>query len=299
MPAEKRYIFISHSGQDAHFARQLDATLLANGADTFLAERDIGIGDSIPERIYAEMAKATALIYIVSAKSVSSPWVQEELSIGKMREKQLRGFRIFPVLIDDLELPMSIVHIKYADFRSWRDSQSYRRECLELLDAMEIAPRLIGRYELRWWSSKPEGLRDINSRVADAIGVLWGGLDASQGHPRSGNENGDPCFAPTKHTFEDDRIMETLRTLHGMIENRDVLGSERLGVLREETQLALTKGSKVADGRGLGRYEDTRTIDDFVRSLRIVRDMLEELRSELEISLLSTVPLEKVDAANA
>jgi len=262
----------------------LDATLLANGVETFLAERDILIGDSIPESIYAGIAKATDLIYVISAKSVNSTWVQEELSIGKMKQKQSMGFRIFPVVIDDLELPMSVLHIKYADFRCWRESQAYRQQCLELLDAMGIAPRLIGRYELRWWSARADKLRDIDRRINNAAGVLWGGLDATQG-----GTDQEAHYAPTKYTFEDG-IVESLHALCGMIEDRDVLGSDRLRTLREEVQRTLAMGQEIHGDKKA--YRDRSVIDHFAQGLRRTSSLLEELRTELEVSLLSTVPTE-------
>jgi hypothetical protein len=294
MQAAIRQIFISHSGQDAEFARQLDATLLANGTKTFLAERDIRIGDVIPEKIYAGLENATDLVYIVSAHSIHSRWVQEELSIAKMREKGSRGFRIFPVLIDELELPASILHIKYADFRSWRVSQTYREKCLELLEAMNIAPRLIGRKELRWYASQADKLRDIGRLLSDCVGILRGGLDATQGgYARNAPK---PHYAPTRYVFQDDEVVEALQKLCQLLNKSKALDTDRLRALHESTQESLSKGLDIEGNRTA--YEDYLAISDFYKSLRKTRDMLEELRTEMEITMLSTVPMEARPAAN-
>ena len=230
-----RRIFISHSMRDEEFARQLDATLLSNGAQTFLAERDIQVGDSIPERIYGNIEIATGLVYIISSHSIQSRWVQEELSIAKMREKQSLGFRIFPVLIDDAELPLSVLHLKYADFRAWRVSQSYRQACLELLEAMNIVPRSVSRADLQWYATNAEILRDIDRTISDAAGQLDGALDASQGATPDQHVH----YCPTKYVFEEGPgIVTTLETLTGMI-NKSIK-SDRLQALRDKSQEALS-----------------------------------------------------------
>jgi len=274
--------------RDEEFARQLDATLLSNGAQTFLAERDIQVGDSIPERIYGNIEIATSLIYIISTHSIQSRWVGEELSIAKMREKQSLGFRIFPVLIDEVELPVSVFHLKYADFRAWRVSQSYRQACLELLQAMNIAPRLVSREHLQWYAANAENLRDIDRTISDAAGQLDGALDASQGAAPHQHVH----YCPTKYVFEEGPgIVKTLETLTGLID--ESIKSDRLQALRDKSQEALSRCEAIVGYPGGPKrgYEDYELVDHLLWSLKETRNMLRELRMELEIILLSTVPV--------
>jgi hypothetical protein len=294
-PTQLRRIFISHSGKDVDFARQLDTTLLTNGVETFLAERDIRVGDSIPERIYGEMNVATGLVYIVSAHSISSSWVQEELSIAKMKEKKSLGFRVFPVLIDDIELPVGILHVKYADFRSWRSSQAYRKACLELIDAMGVSPRLVGRDDLRWYATRAESLRDLDQTLRSAVATLTGALEATQGftgyHLRPGQSRDEslellPHFAPTKYVFEAG-IVSALESLYSMIDPS--IASDRLRTLRESAGAAAMAGRAFI---GTKMYGEWHRVEDFWMRLKRPSAMLTALRTELEITLLSTVPLE-------
>ncbi len=110
-------VFLSHSAKDKDFVRDFDTALQAFGIDTFLDERDIGIGEDIPQRLYQELSDASHIIYFISRNSIDSEWVQEELSIGKIREKEKKGVLILPVLIEKLsKIPVSISSKRYADF---------------------------------------------------------------------------------------------------------------------------------------------------------------------------------------
>ena len=112
-------IFLSHSGLDKPFVRELDQTLRALGAKTFLDERDIKVGEDIPARIYDGLGESTHVCYIISENSIQSEWVADELSTSKMLEKQKHGFKILPVLLDEVELPIAVLRVKYADFRDY------------------------------------------------------------------------------------------------------------------------------------------------------------------------------------
>ncbi|OPY57350.1 MAG: hypothetical protein A4E55_01747 [Pelotomaculum sp. PtaU1.Bin035] len=53
------------------------------------------------------------------------------------------GYKICPVLIDNIELPNSIAHIKYADFRDWEYSESFYKGMGDLLDGIGIQYEVI------------------------------------------------------------------------------------------------------------------------------------------------------------
>ncbi|MFC1533946.1 toll/interleukin-1 receptor domain-containing protein [Thermodesulfobacteriota bacterium] len=110
-------VFLSHSSKDKRFVREFDSVLHGLGVSTFLDERDIKLGEDIPQRIYNELSEASHVLYFISSHSVCSKWVQEELSVAKMREKEREGILILPILIEELSnLPASIVSKRYADF---------------------------------------------------------------------------------------------------------------------------------------------------------------------------------------
>lgn len=153
-------VFISHSSLDKGFARKLDAALVGAGIDVFLDERVIRIGDSIPSKIYEAIGSATHLIYVVSKNSKSSKWVQEELDVAKMKSTSGNGCRILPVLIEETELPISIMHIKYADFKDWEVHDYFLKSVKNLFVALGVKPKV---------SSKEDVLFVVNhSQVFDA-----------------------------------------------------------------------------------------------------------------------------------
>ncbi|WP_319549870.1 toll/interleukin-1 receptor domain-containing protein [Desulfogranum marinum] len=131
-------VFLSHSSKDKPFVRELDKALRAFGVDTFLDERDIGIGEDIPQKVYDALQEATYVCYILSNNSVDSEWVKEELSVAKMLEKERGGVFILPILIENIKIPTAIKSKRYADFRT---NSSLRIDSLPLrllLSALDI-----------------------------------------------------------------------------------------------------------------------------------------------------------------
>jgi len=131
-------VFLCHSSKDKLFVRKLDAALSGAGLDVFLDERGIGIGDSIPDRIYKGLEAATHVVYVISSDSIRSRWVNEELDVAKTRQINDVCCKILPVLIDDVDLPVKIRHLRYADFRSWNDATAFVRACNQLLSAFGV-----------------------------------------------------------------------------------------------------------------------------------------------------------------
>ncbi|MHB1428479.1 MAG: toll/interleukin-1 receptor domain-containing protein [Rhodocyclaceae bacterium] len=71
----KLKVFLSHSSNDKPFVRDLDRALQAYGIESFLDERDIGIGEDIPHRLFNEIYAATHVCYVISRSSITSEWV--------------------------------------------------------------------------------------------------------------------------------------------------------------------------------------------------------------------------------
>lgn len=112
-------VFLSHSSEDKEFVSKFDQYLRAFGVDTFLDGRDIDIGADIVHEIYKGIEKSSFILYFISLASINSEWVQEELSIAKMKEKSKKSVKILPILIEDIkEIPTAIQSKRYADFRN-------------------------------------------------------------------------------------------------------------------------------------------------------------------------------------
>ena len=68
-----------------------------------------------------------------------------------MRQKRDAGFGILPVLIEDVVLPTSTAHLRFADFRQWRDPASYRVAAHLLLKALGVELPTLDTDETVWW----------------------------------------------------------------------------------------------------------------------------------------------------
>lgn len=137
----KPKVFLSHSSRDKSFVRELDRALQAYGIETFLDERDIRIGENIPNRVYEEIQAATYVCYVISSSSINSAWVRDELSKASMLKKERRNVIVLPILIERTEIPVSVINKRYADFTLESEKPIYERaEFRRLLEAMGVDP---------------------------------------------------------------------------------------------------------------------------------------------------------------
>jgi len=129
---KKKVAFISHSSKDKSLIRQLASDLKANGVDVWLDEREILIGDSIAEKIGQGLAESDYFIIAVSVHSAQSEWVKRELNNAIVKEIEKRKTIIFPIKLNDVQMPSLINDKLYADFTT-----SYKEGFSKLLNAIK------------------------------------------------------------------------------------------------------------------------------------------------------------------
>lgn len=79
-PVHEKYhgIFLSHTGIDKPFVRQLRKDLLAHGVEhIWLDEAEIDTGDSLIAKIEEGMKLSRYIAVVLSKKSIGAPWVSE------------------------------------------------------------------------------------------------------------------------------------------------------------------------------------------------------------------------------
>ena len=128
---EKTKVFISHSSQDKPFARRLGNDLRGRGASVWIDEVEIKVGDSLIEKISEGLEENNALVIILSEASCSSEWVKREVNIALTKEIQGKAIKVYPILLEDCEIPTFLIDKKYADFRL-KKKYSAARETLIL-----------------------------------------------------------------------------------------------------------------------------------------------------------------------
>jgi len=116
------HAFICYASEDRVVARALAASISQLGADVWLDEREIRVGDSIVQRISDALGVISHLIVLLSRNSVDKPWVQRELSSAVMLQLSKKRVTVLPIRLDDCAIPSIIADIKYADARAGMES---------------------------------------------------------------------------------------------------------------------------------------------------------------------------------
>ncbi len=171
-------LFISYSHNDKDFATKLYNTLVYSHLDVFIDEKDIKIGDNILERIEKGIEESAGLLYVISKSSVKSTWVREELSMARVKSITQRGiFTIYPLLIDDVELPVSISQLRYADFREWRVTEKYYSIISQLLTSLGVKETTINQGQIEFVASNFTLLIALIQSLKIVTGLAEGALD--------------------------------------------------------------------------------------------------------------------------
>jgi hypothetical protein len=124
-------VFISYSHGDARFCDRLVMDLRASDVPATYDKWLLRVGDSIIQKIAAEVSEADKVNALLSPASVESNWVKRELALAMTGEVNTGGVKVLPALIGDCELPHMLADKLYADFR-----HSYYYGLRALLEAL-------------------------------------------------------------------------------------------------------------------------------------------------------------------
>lgn len=141
-------VFISHSSKDHSFIDWLCKNLSADSIDYFRDDRDILAGDSLTQKIEAGLESSNFFLVVLSPFSLTSPWVQRELSAALMRQVSHGKIVIIPVLLglDTGDIPILLQDIKAVQFDSTNyDVQVYGKIKESILDKTKTA--ILQRYQ--------------------------------------------------------------------------------------------------------------------------------------------------------
>ena len=109
--------FISHSSADKkRLVGPLDALLRARGVDTWLDERDLLPGKNLVDEIFEHgISKSDAFVAILSANSIHSKWVHEELTNAVVQKIKGVVKIIIPVVLDGIKPPGFLDHVVWEE----------------------------------------------------------------------------------------------------------------------------------------------------------------------------------------
>jgi hypothetical protein len=126
MSQETPRAFFSYSREDTAFVMQLAKDLRAAGANVWLDQLDIHVGDRWDASVEEALHKCPRVILVVSPGSVASNNVMDEVSFAIDEQKT-----VIPVLYRDCKIPFRLRRLQYLDARS--DYQGAVRGLLRLL----------------------------------------------------------------------------------------------------------------------------------------------------------------------
>jgi uncharacterized protein YjbI with pentapeptide repeats len=132
--------FISYSSKDQEFAERLYADLQSNGVRCWLASEDLKIGAELRFGLDESIRLHDKLLLAISASSIRSQWVQQEVETALAKERERRITVVFPVRIDDSIMQVNMGWPAYlrntrhiGDFTLWKDYDFYRKAFDRLL----------------------------------------------------------------------------------------------------------------------------------------------------------------------
>ncbi len=176
-------VFMSHSCVDKPFARRLSGDLGALGAQVWLDEAEIGIGDSLIDKIESAIDGVDFLAVILSPDSVASSWVREEVKQALAGQLAGREIRVLPLLLRECTLPGFLREKLYADFR---DEALYDSTLTRLADTIGLPHNLRDGFVRDPFAAK-------FSRVSSYFARPLQWYCASCGHEHDGSYNSYAC----------------------------------------------------------------------------------------------------------
>lgn len=102
-------VFLSHASEDKQrFVVPFATSLRMKGIDVWLDKWEILPGDSLVDKLFEEGLKgAEAVLIVISAVSVTKPWVRQELNTAIVN-RITRQTKVIPVVLDKADVPEAL-----------------------------------------------------------------------------------------------------------------------------------------------------------------------------------------------
>jgi uncharacterized protein YjbI with pentapeptide repeats len=141
--------FISYSSQDDEFAQRLHADLQNSGVRCWFAPHDLPIGARTRDTIDVAVRVRDKLLVILSANSIKSDWVEEEVETALEEERNSDNRRtiLFPIRIDDAVFQTQRAWARklrrernIGGFTEWKNHDAYSKAFKRLLRDLKVEP---------------------------------------------------------------------------------------------------------------------------------------------------------------
>jgi hypothetical protein len=123
-------VFLSHrTDSDGALAAHLAADLEGGGVAVWLAPRDVDPGTTWPQAIEAGLQACTHVVVLLSARTLESRAVQQELQMAEMLQLEGR-VQLLPLLLERVPLPPWLAVLQSVDFTDYRAGVAALRAAL-------------------------------------------------------------------------------------------------------------------------------------------------------------------------
>jgi hypothetical protein len=149
--------FICYSSKDEDFARRLHERMQAEHLRVWFAPEDIKGGEKIHEQIERAIQMHDRLLLVLSASSMQSAWVQQELRRARRAELSSQRRKLFPIRLIDFDalqewecpdsrtggdLAEEVRQYFIPDFTRWKEHDAFEREFARLLRDLKAVDAL-------------------------------------------------------------------------------------------------------------------------------------------------------------
>ncbi len=119
--AHRYLVFVSHSTADRWIAKQIanqiETKTRKYGVKTFIDEKDIEGGDSIPESIRKSIRGCDEFLVLLTPCSIHRPWVLTEIGAAWILSKRITAIidKISPDELPDVIIPYKAIDLNQFD----------------------------------------------------------------------------------------------------------------------------------------------------------------------------------------
>jgi cation transport regulator ChaC len=163
-------VFISYSRVDSEVAASLSSGLLAVGIQPWLDTIDVPPGYPIRRAIEDGIRTSDILVVLLSASSLESRWVEEELTTAAAYQLSNLGVKVLPVLLPGIKTPDLPIQLRGINYIQGADgSDEIVRGVLRVFDDQPtrvfLAPDK-GKYNVDYY-------RYLMARIREATREVW------------------------------------------------------------------------------------------------------------------------------
>ncbi len=107
-------VFISYSRADSDLARRLNESLISLGKLTWFDQESIASGEDFRREIYQGIEISDNFVFIISPKSINSPYCYDEVEYAKKLNKRI--ITILHQKVAAKDLPPALASVQWLDF---------------------------------------------------------------------------------------------------------------------------------------------------------------------------------------